>query len=65
MNPDESLVLFALVDWLETYMTSVVWIPEDFETGEPATVVILFNDDDVTGSICWVKPFVGPDFLFS
>ena len=63
LNPDESLVLFELVEWLKTYMTSVIWFPDDLETGEPATIIILFSDGDVEGSVCWVEHFVEPTGL--
>lgn len=60
LNPDDNLILFDLVEWLDSYISSVILFPEDWETGEPATVVIVFKNDDVEGSVCWVEPFVDP-----
>ena len=60
LNPDESIILFELVEWLDCYIQSVIWFPEDWQTGEPATTIIIFNNGDVEGSVCWSEQFVDP-----
>ena len=60
LNPEDSLILVELVQWLDSNMTAVAWFPENWETGEPTTIIAVFNTGDVEGSVCWVEPFVDP-----
>ena len=60
LNPEDSLILADLVQWLDSNMTAVAWYPETWETGEPAAIIIVFYTGDVEGSVCWVEPFVDP-----
>ena len=52
------------MEWLDTYMTSLVWFPEDVTTIKPAKIIILFHDDDVEGSVFWTEQFVEPCSFF-